>query len=54
MLRNQLEDKDIPHRDTIRERIMEILQEHLNKLHDDMSEVIKSFFLIYCDTLLKI
>jgi hypothetical protein len=36
MLREDLKDSDIPHRTTIRNRIMEIWDEHLDMLQDQM------------------
>ena len=39
MLRQELKDSDIPHRDTIRARITEILQEHFDHTHDEMTQV---------------
>ena len=36
MLREELKDSDIPHRTTIRKRIMEIWDEHLDILQDQM------------------
>lgn len=36
MLREDLKDSDIPHRTTIRQRIMEIWEEHLGTLSEEM------------------
>lgn len=36
MLREELKDSDIPHRTTIRTRIMEIWDEHLDQLQAEM------------------
>jgi len=36
MLREELKDSDIPHRTTIRKRIMEVWDEHLDMLQDQM------------------
>ena len=45
MLHEELKDSDIPHQDTIRTHILEILQEHFAKLHEEMTEVSKILFL---------
>lgn len=37
MLRAELEDSDIPHRTKIRERIIEIWEEHLDHLENEMT-----------------
>ena len=37
MLKEDLRDSDIPHRSTIRERIIEVLDEHENRLKADMA-----------------
>jgi len=37
MLREDLKDADIPHRTTIRSRIMEVWDEHLDELEAEMS-----------------
>lgn len=37
MLREELKDKDIPHRTMLRKRIDEILEQHLIQLERDMS-----------------
>jgi hypothetical protein len=36
MLREELKDKDIPHRTTVRNRILEIWDEHLDQLANEM------------------
>ena len=45
MLREELQDRDIPHRDTIRARIMEMVQEHLTELDQVMAKVSRKIFL---------
>lgn len=36
MLREELKDSDIPHRTTIRNRILEVWDEHLDRLQKEM------------------
>jgi hypothetical protein len=36
MLREELQDADIPHRTTIRKRVMEIFEDYLDQLADAM------------------
>lgn len=36
MLRSELQDKDIPHRTTLRQHILERLDEYLERLSNDM------------------
>ena len=36
MLRKELRDKDIPHRTTIRNRVMEMWEKHVKDLEKDM------------------
>ena len=45
MLHKELQDRDIPHRDTIRARIMEMVQEHLTELDQVMAKVSRKIFL---------
>ncbi|KAF7334741.1 HAT family dimerization domain-containing protein [Mycena sanguinolenta] len=40
MLRSELKDSDIPHRTKIRQRVMEIWDEHLDKLESEMAAAI--------------
>ena len=37
MLRKELRESDIPGRTTIRKRIEEVIEEHLDKLEDEMA-----------------
>lgn len=46
MLRESLKDSDIPHRTILRERILERLTEHMDKLKKDMSVCI--YKTLYC------
>lgn len=39
MLCKELQEKDIPHRDTMRARLLEMVQEHFTKLDQDMAKV---------------
>lgn len=36
MLREDLRDEDIPHRTTIRARILQVWEEHLDKITEDL------------------
>lgn len=49
MLREELQDRDIPHRNTIRKRLMEMLQEYLSELDQDMEKVYKNINSWYID-----
>ena len=45
MLHEELQDRDIPHRDTIQACIMEMFQEHLTELDQVMAKVSRKIFL---------
>ena len=44
MLRSELRESDIPHRTTIKKRVEEVLEEHLDQLQKDMK--VCSYFLV--------
>lgn len=37
MLREELKDSDIPHRTNLRERILDVWNDHLDKLQEEMA-----------------
>ena len=45
MLCEELQDRDIPHRDTIQACIMEMIQKHLTELDQVMTKVSRKIFL---------
>lgn len=44
MLREELKDEDIPHRTQVRTRILEIWDEHLDRLADEMKVKLSTLF----------
>ena len=51
MLREDLKDSEVPHRTTIRKRIMEVWDEQLDTLQDQMKVYLSSVSYSLCDPL---
>ena len=51
MLREELKDEDIPHRTTVRNRILEIWDEHLDQLANEMQVCLHTTLPFYYQSL---